>query len=170
VRRSLDPFDVLRYSAKVSPEDARHVEAAFRAHEVEAVQLTQPTPGAHELIRAWKATGRPLAIVSNNSAAAIEVYAARFALTDMVDYVSARTSADPTLLKPSPHLITSAVRRLEVPAFGSIMLGDSVMDIEAAVAAGVHAIGYANKFYKIAMFAKIGVDATTQTLADLVFV
>jgi phosphoglycolate phosphatase len=52
-----------------------------------------------------------------------------------VSYVSARTSPDPTLLKPHPHLLTTALTTLNVPAAAATFVGDSVTDIEAARAA-----------------------------------
>ena len=45
--------------------------------------------------------GRSLAIVSNNSAAAIQTYLSANAIR-----VAARTDRDAALLKPSPHLVT----------------------------------------------------------------
>ena len=71
VRTAADPFDVLFYAAKLGQDEAQHVEAAFRAHEVEAVQSARQTPSSTELVRTWKATGRKLAVVSNNSVAAV---------------------------------------------------------------------------------------------------
>ena len=44
VQTSDDPFDVLFYAAKLGHDEARYIEAAFTAHEVEAVQSAQATP------------------------------------------------------------------------------------------------------------------------------
>jgi phosphoglycolate phosphatase len=168
VRESGDPFDVLRYSAKLGPGEARHTEAALRAYEVEAVQVALPTPGAHELIRRWKATGRPLVIVSNNSAVAVEVYVARFQLNELIDGVSARVEPDPSLLKPAPHLINSAVQGLGIAPARTVLLGDSVADIEAAQAAGARSIGYVNRPDKRAMFVAVEADTITDSMVSLV--
>jgi phosphoglycolate phosphatase-like HAD superfamily hydrolase len=74
VEKSTDPFDVLKYAVTLGEVEAEYVTAAFTAHEVEAVATAKPTPGAHELLRSWSASGRPLAVVSNNSVAAIRTY------------------------------------------------------------------------------------------------
>ncbi|MGH3832259.1 MAG: HAD family hydrolase, partial [Pseudonocardiaceae bacterium] len=74
IEKSDDPFKVLTYAASLGEDEARYVNAAFTAHEVEAITTAEPTPGAHDLLRAWSATGRPLAIVSNNSTIAIHAY------------------------------------------------------------------------------------------------
>src|SRR5262249_9736508 len=80
---------------------------------------------------AWSATGRPLAIVSNNSTIAIRAYLDLHHLNAHIACVSARTSPDPALLKPHPHLLTNALSALGVPAGAATFLGDSVTDIIA---------------------------------------
>ncbi|MGI6873928.1 HAD family hydrolase [Amycolatopsis sp. 3B14] len=167
VASSSDPFDVLEYAASLSDDDARYVEAAFTAHEVEAMTTAAPTEGAHELMQAWHGSGRPLAIVSNNSAAAISAYLDFYGLRPLVNVVSARESADVQLLKPRPHLLNQAVRRLGLPAERCVFVGDSLTDIEAAKAAGVLSIGYANKPGKRERFTSAGADAITEVLTDL---
>ncbi|MFJ8815821.1 HAD family hydrolase [Amycolatopsis thermoflava] len=167
VASSSDPFDVLEYAASLSDDDARYVEAAFTAHEVEAMTSAEPTEGAHELMQAWHGSGRPLAIVSNNSAAAISAYLDFYGLRPLVNVVSARESADVQLLKPHPHLLNQAVRTLGLPAEQCVFVGDSLTDIEAAKAAGVRSIGYANKPGKRERFTSAGADAITDVLTEL---
>lgn len=142
---SSDPFDILLYAAQLGGDEARYVEAALQAHEVEAIASADPNPGSVELIHAWKAAGRKLAIVSNNGVAAVQAYLDLCALSSDVDVISARSSYDVSLLKPSPHLVLGAIAKLEVEAERCVLVGDSVTDIEAAQAAGVNAISYANK-------------------------
>ena len=84
-----DPFDVFRSAATLGDDEARYVEAAFTAHEIEAVTSSVPASGAHELIHGWHLSNRPLAIVSNNSAVAIEAYLNLYGLAKFVDLVSA---------------------------------------------------------------------------------
>jgi Putative transposase of IS4/5 family (DUF4096) len=74
IEKSDDPFEVLTYAANLGDDEARYVNAAFTAHELEAIAIAEPTPTAHDLIRVWSATGRPLPIVSNNSTIAIHAY------------------------------------------------------------------------------------------------
>jgi beta-phosphoglucomutase-like phosphatase (HAD superfamily) len=152
VRISPDPFDVLFYAAELGLDEAHYIDAAFRAHEVEAVQSAEPTTGAHELITAWKSTGRPLAIVSNNSAAAVETYLNLHGLGSFVDVVSARSDSDITELKPAPYLVTTATKTLDIFGPFCTLLGDSMTDIAAAQAANVRAVAYANKPGKVEGF------------------
>jgi phosphoglycolate phosphatase len=152
VGAATDPFDLLHYAASLGPTEAELVDAAFRAHEVEAIHSAQPTSGAHDLIEAWKRIGRQLAIVSNNSRTAVETYLDLYNLRHQVDYVAARTSADASLLKPSPHLVSRAVSALTAQSTRATLVGDSATDIEAARAAKIVAIGYANKPDKVDRF------------------
>jgi phosphoglycolate phosphatase len=162
-----DPFEVLAYAASLGETEARYVNAAFTAHELEAIATAEPTPGAHELIRAWSATGRPLAIVSNNSTTAIHAYLDLHHLRAHVAHVSARTSPDPALLKPHPHLLTTALAALGVPATAATFVGDSVTDITAAHAAGTRSIGYTNKPGKTIPLITAGADTIIGTPAAI---
>jgi phosphoglycolate phosphatase len=118
----------------------------------------QPTPGAHDLIHAWSATGRPLAIVSNNSTTAIRAYVDLHNLQHYVSHISARTNPDPALLKPNPQLLTQALAVLNVSAAAATFFGDSITDVQAACAAGTMSIGYTNKPGKAAELMTAGAD------------
>jgi len=168
VAKSEDPFDVFKYAATLGEEEARYVEAAFRAHEAEAIPTAEPTPGAHDLIRAWKATGRKLAIVSNNSTAAIETYLGLHTLHDRIDYIAARSSSDVTLLKPSSYLVNSAITVLQVPPAKSTLVGDSAADIEAAQRAAVKVIGYANRSSKLITLSSSAIVVTQLNLRPFI--
>lgn len=164
---SEDPFDVFRYAATVGPDEARYVEAAFTANEVEAIPTATPTEGAHHLIHTWHQSGRPLAIVSNNSTTAISAYLDLYNLRPLVNFVSARTSPDAALFKPNPHLLHLAITALAVPPVECAFIGDSLTDVAAARAAGVRCIGYANKPGKHDRMREQRADAVTNFLAEL---
>ncbi|WP_091449952.1 HAD family hydrolase [Actinokineospora iranica] len=154
---SLDPFDILFHAAKLGGDEARYVEAAFTAHEVDAIKYAVPTPNAHEFIRSWHKTSRPVAIVSNNSSTAIEAYCLMHDLSDDVAVISARGFADPTRLKPNPFLLNQALDALAICPGRTVFIGDSKTDIQAGRAAGVRCIGFANSARKIGMFSVMAV-------------
>ena len=81
--------------------------------ELAAVATAAPTPYVHDVVTACQNSGRSVSVVSNNSARAVHAYLARHGLDDRISLVVARTSHDPALLKPSPHLITQAVEALD---------------------------------------------------------
>ena len=128
------------------------------AHEIEAVGTAEPNPGSHDLIRAWRATGRTVSIVSNNGFAAIIKYLRVHGLSEFVNVVSARTTANPHLLKPSGHLLKNATISLDIAPRFFLMLDDSLTDVEASRRAKVRCIAYANKTGKINDFLDTEVD------------
>ena len=113
IARTTDPFEVFAYAATVSEDLAARVEAEMTDLELAAVATAAPTPYVHEVVTACQNSGRSVAVVSNNSARAVHSYLARHGLDDRISLVVARTNHDPALLKPSPHLITQAVRALK---------------------------------------------------------
>jgi phosphoglycolate phosphatase len=104
-----DPFAVLRQIAATAPDLVAITEERFRELEVEAVARAPMTPGLRETLAALAERGRTVTIVSNNSGAAVQTFLDAHDLT--VHGVVARTEPDPSLLKPSPHLVSAAVRR-----------------------------------------------------------
>lgn len=166
VQKTNDPFEVLRYAAKLGHHEARFVEAALRAHEIEAVATAEPTVGITELVHAWSADHK-LAIVSNNSTASINAYLSVHNLERYFAFVAGRTDPNPELLKPSPHLIREAVKAIRVPPSRTTLIGDSISDMQAAHAVKISVIGYANKSGKISSLRTAGADLIVTTLASL---
>lgn len=140
------------------------IEKVLRAAELEATETAEPTSGASETIAACRATGRAIAIVSNNSTTAVEKYLSDHGLRGAIDLVIGRANPDPALLKPSPHLIRKAVRSLRADVTACTLVGDSISDIESARIAQVWNIGYANKPGKRNRLASAGADAITSDM------
>ncbi|MFD1148083.1 HAD family hydrolase [Saccharothrix hoggarensis] len=167
IEKTEDPFDVFSYAATLGTDEARYVEAALRAHEVEAVTTAEPTRGVHDLMDAWHATGRKLAVVSNNSHTAVNAYLHLHDLVHLVHTVSARTEPDPATLKPSPRLLDQAAEALTVPPPKCTLVGDSLTDLRAANTVRARSIGYANKPGKAERFATERPSAITTSMATL---
>ncbi|MFD9699435.1 HAD family hydrolase [Lentzea sp. NPDC059081] len=167
IEKTEDPFDVFYYAATLGEDEAAYVEAAMRAHEVEAVASAEPTPGTHDLIQSWHAAGRTMAVVSNNSVAAVETYLHLHELSACVDYVSARADSDPSRLKPSPFLLRQANEHLKIAPARCVLVGDSLTDIQAAHAAGTSFVGYANRPGKTDLFMAEGPQVIVTDMALL---
>jgi phosphoglycolate phosphatase len=168
VTSSRDPIAVFDYAASLSPELGALAEAEMTAQEIAAVATARPVPYVHEVITSARDTGRTIAIVSNNSDTAVRAYLRQHGLADRIDHVAARTTPDPALLKPSPHLLTQAMTALDADPAGCVIIGDSITDIQAARAVGIASIGYANKPGKLDAFTAEGATAVITSLADLV--
>jgi phosphoglycolate phosphatase len=162
-----DPIEVFSYAATVSDDMAARVEAEMADLEVSAVPTADPTPYVHQVIASARESGRIVGVVSNNSPRAVNAYLDRHGLIGGIRLVVARTSHDPALLKPSPHLITEAVHGLDADPAASALVGDSLTDIEAAHSASVASIGYANKPGKRERMAQLEAGAVITSMADL---
>ena len=167
ITRTADPLEVFAYAATISEDLAARVEAEMTDQELAAVATAAPTPYVHEVVTACQNSDRSVAVVSNNSAAAVHCYLARHGLDDRISLVVARTNHDPALLKPSPHLITQAIHALDAEPGECTLVGDSVTDVQGARLASVQSIGYANKPGKGDRLTAAGAGATINSLADL---
>jgi len=158
-----DPHALLREIDAIDHRLVDIVEGALTTAEVAAVESAHPTPGIHEVTEAIGS--RPWAIVSNNSEACIRRYLTLGGSLLTPDCILARPAGRPDRLKPSPWLVTQAQKQLgKVQA---LLIGDSIGDIEAAHAAGVLAVGFANKPGKFQAFQPFHPDAVIAHPAEL---
>ena len=167
ITRTPDPIEVFTYAATISTDLAARVEAEMTDQELAAVATAAPTPYVHDVVTVCQNSGRSVSVVSNNSARAVHAYLGRHGLDDRISLVVARTSHDPALLKPSPHLITQAVEALDAEPGECTLVGDSVTDVQAARLASVQSIGYANEPGIPERLAAAGAGAIINSLADL---
>ncbi|WP_219417713.1 HAD family hydrolase [Pseudonocardia nigra] len=159
-----DPLEVLRLAPTLlGPDVAQVADDLLTTAETTAAGSASPTPGGDSSLRACAATGRRVAIVSNNSGAAVREYLGKHGLTHLVgDAVVGRAYGKPHLMKPDPSPIEAALRLLGVEPNAAVLVGDSVTDVEASRAAGVACIGYANKPGKRDVLA--GADAVIEDM------
>lgn len=162
-----DPFDVLQYANHVGDVMALTVDARFRELEIEAVSTAPETPGARATIEALVNAGHVVAIVSNNSTAAVRRYVDTRGWTDLVTFISARGSANADSLKPNPRLLQRAIEVLKAEPAACVMVGDSETDIDAARAVGAAAVGYANKPGKRKRLGGRGADSVIDRMSEL---
>lgn len=160
-----DPLMIVRAVAEIAPHLSSDIDAALRKAELDAVATATLTPGVTAFIEACTRTGRPLAIVSNNSAPAVAEYLHRHDLTGAVQYIAGRDPDDPRRMKPATFLLDQAVTELAADPTATVLVGDSTTDVEAARAAGVLVIGYVNKPKKTRTLA--GADALTTSIDEL---
>ena len=168
VRTETDPMEVLRWSATLGkPELTREVEDGLCRAELLAAQSAIPEPYGREVIVAARDAGKPVAIVSNNSAAAIEAYLEAHRLTAHIAYVAGRAYAQPDRMKPNPEPLWRATTAVNVEPAESVLIGDSLFDIEGAQNAGVPVIAYANKPPKVQRFTDARADIVLTSMGDI---
>jgi HAD superfamily hydrolase (TIGR01509 family) len=162
-----DPIEVLRFTSGLDLVTAARVEAALRDAELAATESATPTPYARDVILACHQTNRRVAVISNNSQAAVETFLRAQHLAEHVDVIVGRTEPDPRLLKPHPHLVLRALDALDADPATSVLVGDSPSDIQSARAAGTHSVGFANRPSKSQRLQSVGADALVTTMAEL---
>jgi HAD superfamily hydrolase (TIGR01509 family) len=138
-----DPLKVLQWVGAMHPALTQQVEDVLVAEETTAAESSKPTPGAVAVIVAARTHQHPVAIVSNNSATAIETYLNAHRLLRWPTVIVGRPYGQPDRMKPSPDMVLLAVERLGAVATSCALVGDSPTDMQAATAAGVLPVGYA---------------------------
>ncbi|WP_411125911.1 HAD family hydrolase [Streptomyces sp. x-19] len=162
-----DPLALLRRIADEREDLVSVADETLAQLEVEAVNLARPTPGGVAFLEACAASGRPVWMVSNNATVAIERYLSTHGLGRFVAGQFGRVSGQPKSMKPSPRLLSAAIRAAEAKPSECIFVGDAVRDVEAAHAAGMEAIGYANKPGKDKALTEAGALAVVASMDDL---
>lgn len=160
-----DPLDVFRAIANEEPEAAVLAQQHLTCLELRAVESAWPTPGADELLTVARNAGRTVAIVSNNSGAAVGAYLRAHGLTQHVAAVIGRDNHDPHQMKPSPGRVSQAVNILGATGDECTLIGDSPSDVLAGHQAGVAVIGFANKPGKADKLTRAGADTVTTELS-----
>jgi len=116
--------------------DQAQDEARYRAHHPSVMRpLTCLLPGAAEVLSHLKQRGVKIGVCSNKPS----VFTG-----ELLDYLGVGKYVEVVLgpedvprPKPAPDMLRTALARLAVPAHEALYVGDMVVDIETAVAAGV---------------------------------
>jgi HAD superfamily hydrolase (TIGR01509 family) len=96
-------------------------------------------PGARELLVAIKERGHRLVLASSGKPQHVDVSLDLLGARDLADAWT--SSGDVEASKPAPDLLQVALEKLGVPADAdSVLVGDSVWDVEAAKRAGMPAL------------------------------
>lgn len=162
---SNDPMQVLS-AAAAFPEVLPVLEDGLIQRETAAVDVALLTPNAARFLAEASELGVPVAVVSNNSALAIESFLNRLSLADRVAAIFGRPYRQPELMKPSPHLLNQALSMFDIAASRTCFIGDSTTDVEAARAAGTPVVALANKPGKRELFEGYA-DAVIEDMAEL---
>lgn len=163
-----NPLRVLRFAYELEqPGLLAEVEEILGDAELRAAHNAVPTPDADGVMEAAHETGRPLVIVSNNSAPAIEAYLELHKLRHLILAVVGRAPGRPDLMKPHPDAVNRALAVLDRPASDCVIVGDSLTDIEIAHATGVLSIGYIKSPSRRSGLLAAQPNAVTQSMATL---
>jgi HAD superfamily hydrolase (TIGR01549 family) len=125
-----------------------------------------PLPGARDLLVAIKERGHRLVLASSGQQRHVDF---ALDLLDARELADAWTSsADAEETKPAPDLLQVALEKLGAPADArSVMIGDSVFDVEAAKNAGMPAIAVRSGGFGDDELREAGAVAIVDTPADI---
>ncbi|TCC19419.1 HAD family hydrolase [Kribbella speibonae] len=167
VNATSDHLAVLRFAASNAPATLEAVERTAVQGEVDAARLAVPTPGAADFLAVCHEARRPVIVVSNNSADAVEAYLDKHDLRHLVRQILGRPYGNPSLMKPHPELVRRALAILDEQPQSCVMIGDSVTDIVVSQTAGVRSIGYAKTPERGIELQRAGADAVTTDMTAL---
>jgi HAD superfamily hydrolase (TIGR01549 family) len=135
--------------------------------EVDALlEEISPLPGARDLLVAIKNRGHRLVLASSGQQRHVDF---ALDLLDARELADAWTSsADAEETKPAPDLLQVALKKLGAPQDArSVMIGDSVFDVEAAQRAGMPAIAVRSGGFGDDELREAGAVAIVDTPADI---
>jgi HAD superfamily hydrolase (TIGR01509 family) len=139
----------------------------LQGKEVDALlEEMAPLPGARVLLVAIKERGHRLVLASSAQQRHADVYLDKLDARGVVDDWT--SSADVEVSKPAPDLLQVALKKLgEPPDAASVVVGDSVWDVEAARRAGMPAIVVRSGGFGDDELQKAGAIAIYDTPGDL---
>jgi len=108
-------------------------------YELEAAERTSLLPGAVDTLKALRKMGIKIALCTINSKNSTEHIVKRFKLTQYFDAVIPRNQV--TKFKPNPEHCNAALRSLGVSAAETMVVGDSITDMQAAGEIKATAVG-----------------------------
>jgi HAD superfamily hydrolase (TIGR01509 family) len=125
-----------------------------------------PLPGARELLLAIKERGHRLVLASSGQQRHVDFALDLLDARDIADDWT--SSADAEATKPAPDLLQVALEKLGAPADArSVMIGDSIFDVQAAKNAGMPAVAVRSGGFGDDELREAGAVALVDTPADI---
>jgi HAD superfamily hydrolase (TIGR01509 family) len=140
------------------------VRAAEKQFYAELMPKVRAVPGATEAISWLKEAGWDLVLASSARDEEVDFYIDLLKAADLADERTA--SGDVEQTKPAADLIESALEKVGADSGDSILVGDSVWDIEAARRAGVPTVGVLTGGFPEADLQEAGAIAVIDSIAS----
>lgn len=130
--------DALTYAVPELPRrDYGKLAERYRHHYLARDPGIELFPGMREMLAALKEDGHLLAVATGKSRAGLErVLEAK----QLKQYFDSSRCADETQSKPNPAMLQELMQELLVAPEATLMIGDTVHDLQMAVSAGVAAL------------------------------
>jgi len=126
---------ILEAMAAMNPTDRQRAEAILLRHEREAADNATLQEGAVKVVAACRAIGHPVAILTRNARAMVNLVLERHRIT-----VDAMRTREDGAIKPSPEPVLSLCRQLQSDPRHSWMVGDYLFDVISGKQAGAKTV------------------------------
>lgn len=141
-RLTIDEAREQRFQALVGDTGGgRGVAGLAQAYRQAYTEDWREVPGAAALLRAVRAAGAAVVIVTNNIIAEQRMKLDRIGLSPLVDVLM--TSEEAGVQKPDPRIFQAALASVDARAQDAVMLGDAwKADVEGALASGIRPVWF----------------------------
>jgi phosphoglycolate phosphatase-like HAD superfamily hydrolase len=163
----LDGEETLKIIAPSLTEEKRKrlLAADGQNYEKTFLPTVRAFTGVKELFKTIKAAGGAIAVATDCKGLPLKVYRSLLDVDDLIDHVACGEEVEKG--KPDPGLVRLALKKLGFPARRCVMIGDTPYDGEAAVAAGVAAIGLLSGGFARQALLESGVMDVRDQIGDL---
>lgn len=154
---------------KLKPEEFRKLRATFYGFfeemEVKAAHDVTPYPGAVDTLKELRRKSLKIGLLTNNSRAGTDLTLKRLNLQPLFDIVVTRDDCDE--MKPAAAPILKVLAELGVSREAAILVGDGVMDIMTARAAGIRSVAVTTGPFPVERLLKAQPDYLLGSINDL---
>lgn len=150
-------------------EDVEHLAIKYREINLELHdQYVKAFEGVNEVLEKLHAAGLKLGVVTTKIRLTTELGLKHVGIAEFMDAVV--TIDDVTHAKPHAEPVQKAVDLLHADKTKTLMVGDSTMDIESGINAGVKTVGVAWSLKGEALLKQIGADYIIHKMQDLYWI
>jgi len=146
----------------LAPQVAKSTVAYYRLHPVDR---TRPYPGVDNALAALRDAKVDLAVASNKPTDLCEMILAHYGWAGRFSEVLGADWGGPR--KPDPAVLIEVARRLDRKAAAGVMVGDTVMDLQAGRAASMRTVAALYGFRPAQELKAAGPDASVLESTDL---
>jgi HAD superfamily hydrolase (TIGR01509 family) len=122
-------------------------------------------PGAVETLRKLRGRSIKIGLVTNNGRKGTELTLSRHRLNSLFDTVVTRDDCED--MKPAAEPVEKVLAALKAAPNEAVLIGDGVMDIRSARAAGVRSVAVATGPFKSELLLKVEPDYVVGSINDL---
>ena len=125
----------------------------------------KPFPEVREVFQSLKKDGAKIALATDCKGPELKHYLAVLKISDLIDAMACGDDVEHG--KPDPRLVGLALRKLDIPASESVMIGDTPYDAEAAKEASTNAAGVLTGGFSKETLLQAGCLAVARQIRDL---